>query len=74
MLKAYRTETGDEESTAIVQPGGTYAKMVHNILCYGALFPGEEDTMHQANEKLSIESYMKMARIYARAIHALCCE
>jgi succinyl-diaminopimelate desuccinylase len=48
--------------------------MVNNILCYGALFPGEEDTMHQAGEKLSVESFMKMARIYARAIYALCCE
>ena len=74
LLKAYRDETGDNETPASVQSGGTYAKMVNNILCYGALFPGEEDTMHQAGEKLSVESFMKMARIYARAIYALCCE
>ena len=74
MLKAYRDETGDDETKAIVQAGGTYAKMVDNILCFGALFPGEEDTMHQAGEKLSVESFMKMARIYARAIYALCCK
>lgn len=74
MLKAYREETGDTESAPIVQAGGTYAKMVNNILCYGGMFPGEEDTMHQAGERLSIESFMKMARIYARAIHSLCCE
>jgi succinyl-diaminopimelate desuccinylase len=74
LLKAYRDETGDKETPASVQSGGTYAKMVNNILCFGALFPGEEDTMHQAGEKLSVESFMKMARIYARAIHALCCE
>ena len=74
MLKAYRQETGDEETPAIVQAGGTYAKMVDNILCFGGMFPGEEDTMHQADERLSVESFMKMARIYARAIYALCCE
>ena len=74
LLKAYRDETGDKETPACVQAGGTYAKMVNNILCYGALFPGEEDTMHQAGEKLSVESFMKMARIYARAIYALCCK
>ena len=74
MLKAYRQETGDEETPAIVQAGGTYAKMVDNILCFGGVFPGEEDTMHQADEKLSIESLMKMARIYARALYSLCCE
>ena len=54
--------------------GGTYAKMFNNILAYGAEFPDEEATMHQANEKLSIESFMKMARIYARAIYYLCCQ
>ena len=74
MIGAYVAETGDRESQPIVQPGGTYAKMVNNILCFGAQFPGEENTMHQADEKLSAESFMKMARVYARAICSLCCE
>ncbi len=74
LFKAYRDETGDTETPPMVIPGGTYAKMVNNILCYGGLFPGEEDTMHQADEALSIESFMKMARIYAKAIYSLCCE
>lgn len=74
LLKAYRDETGDNETPSLVLPGGTYAKMVNNILCYGGMFPGEEDTMHQADERLSVDSYMKMARIYARAIYTLCCE
>ena len=74
MLRAYRQETGDEDTPAIVQAGGTYAKMVDNILCFGGVFPGEEDTMHQADEKLSADSLMKMARIYARALYSLCCE
>lgn len=74
LLKAYRDETGDNDSQPIVQSGGTYAKMVGNILCFGALFPGEEDTMHQADERMSVDSFMKMARIYARALYSLCCE
>ena len=74
LLTAYTEETGDNEHTAMVAGGGTYAKMIHNILAFGGLFPGEEDTMHQADEKLSIDSFMKMARIYARAIVSLCCE
>lgn len=74
LLKAYRDETGDSETPSVVLPGGTYAKMVDNILCYGGLFPGEEDTMHQADEQFSVESFMKMARIYARALYLLCCE
>lgn len=74
LLGAYWDETGDRESKAIVQGGGSYAKMVHNILAYGGQFPGEENTMHQADEKLCKESYFKMARVYARAIYSLCCE
>lgn len=74
LLKAYADETGDHESNAIVIGGGTYAKMINNILAFGGLFPGDEDTMHQADERLSIDSYMTMARIYARAIVSLCCE
>ncbi len=74
LLKAYRDETGDFDTDARVSGGGTYAKMVNNILAFGGLFPGEEDTMHQADERISIDSFMKMARIYARAIESLCCK
>lgn len=74
MMEAYREETGDSEAVPMVVGGGTYAKMFDNILAFGAEFPGEEATMHQANEKLNIESFMKMARIYARAIHSICCQ
>ena len=74
LLNAYREETGDKQTPAIVQAGGTYAKMVDNILCFGGMFPGEEDTMHQADERLSLESFFRMARVYARAIYSLCCE
>ena len=74
MMEAYREETGDAEAEPMVIGGGTYAKMFDNILAFGAEFPGEEPTMHQANEKLSIDSLMKMARIYARTIYSLCCQ
>ena len=74
MMDAYRKNTGDTESEPLTIPGGTYAKMVGNILAFGPQFPGEENTMHQADEKVSVESLMKMARIYADTIFALCCE
>ena len=74
MMDAYHEETGDVDAKPMVIGGGTYAKMFNNILAYGAEFPDEEAIMHQANEKLSIESFMKMARIYARAIYYLCCQ
>ena len=74
LMDAYIAESGDTESRAATAAGGSYAKMFNNILCYGGMFPGEENTMHQADEKFSKDSYMKMARVYARAIHALCFE
>lgn len=73
LMEAYREVTGDEESKPVVSPGGTYAKSVNNTLAFGPLFPGEEDTIHQPNERLSIESFEKMAEVYARAIVKICC-
>ena len=74
LMAAYIDETGEKDAEPIVMSGGTYAKMIDNTLAFGALFPDEENTMHQANEKLSIDSLMKMARIYARALYSLCIE
>ena len=74
MMQAYIDETGDTEAQPMTIGGGTYAKMFNNILAYGAAFPEDENTMHQADEKFSIDSFMKMARVYARAIESLCCE
>lgn len=74
LLEAYTEETGDTENKPQVIGGGTYAKLMNRLFCFGAQFPGEEDRMHQANERLSLDSYMKMARIYAKAIYKLCCE
>lgn len=74
LMQAYIDETGDAEAQPMTIGGGTYAKMFNNILAYGGAFPEDEDTMHQADEKFSVESFMKMARIYARAIETLCCE
>ena len=74
LMKAYTDETGDTEAKPMTIGGGTYAKMFDNILAYGAAFPHDENTMHQADEKFSIDSFMKMARVYARAIESLCCK
>lgn len=74
LMQAYKDETGDSEAKPMTIGGGTYAKMFNNILAYGAQFPGEENTMHQADEKFSKDSFMKTARIYARAIRSLCCK
>ena len=73
-MNAYIDETGYSDAQPMTIGGGTYAKMFNNILAYGAAFPEDENTMHQADEKFSVNSFMKMARVYARAIASLCCE
>ena len=74
MMEAYRKHTGDTESQPATVGGGTYAKMFANTLAFGPMFPGEENTMHQADEKLSVESLVKMAHIYADTVFGLCCK
>ena len=72
LIGAYRDETGDQDAQPFVIGGGTYAKHIANTLAFGAMFPGEPDTMHQNDENKSVDLLMKAARIYARAIHAIC--
>lgn len=74
LMEAYVEETGDIENKPIVIGGGTYAKKLERTLAFGALFPGEEDRMHQADERVNLESFVKYAKIYAKAIYKLTCE
>ncbi len=72
LMSAYIEVTGDVVNKPMVIGGGTYAKVLNNTLAFGGLFPGETDTMHQANERLELESFYRMARIYAIAIERTC--
>lgn len=74
LIGAYREETGEHEAVPFIERGNTYAKCVKNILAFGAIFPNEENVMHQCDEYTSVDSLFKMARIYARAIESICCE
>ena len=48
--------------------GGTYAKVLRQGVAFGALFPGEEELAHLANEYESIDSLMLAMKIYANAL------
>ena len=71
LLEVYREQTGDHESQPLIIGGGTYARAMKNVIAYGALFPGDEDRMHQPNERLSVERFLQMTKIYAEAIYKL---
>ena len=68
LMDIYRRHTGDTESQPLVIGGGTYARAMDNIVAFGARFPGKPELEHQKNEKLSIDSLVLMAKIYAEAI------
>ena len=48
--------------------GGSYAKAMPNIVSWGPIFPGEEDTCHAENEYISVKSLMTNAKIFSAAI------
>ena len=74
LIDVYRKHTGDTKNDAFVLGGGTYARCLKKGVAFGLLFPGKEDTMHQANEYLEVEDLLLATAIYAEGIYKLCCE
>ena len=67
LLEAYHEVTGGEKRTIAIG-GGTYAQSMEEGVAFGALFPGETEMAHQADEFIAEESVYQNARIFARAI------
>ena len=74
LMDVYRKHTGDTKNDAFVLGGGTYARCLKKGVAFGLLFPGKQDTMHQANEFIEIEDLLLATAIYAEGIYKLCCE
>jgi succinyl-diaminopimelate desuccinylase len=70
LLEAYENVMG-EHGDPISIGGGTYCKALPNAVSFGALFPGEEETAHQPDEYVSLDSLRKMTHIYAEAMFLL---
>ncbi|MDO4545628.1 MAG: Sapep family Mn(2+)-dependent dipeptidase [Bacillota bacterium] len=68
--EAYEEVTGLTNEFALAY-GGSYAKAMPNIVSWGPIFPGEEDTCHEPNEYLAIESFVKNAEIFTRTIEKI---
>lgn len=70
LLDIYHEQTGLEAHDQVIG-GGTYGRLMKRGVAYGALFPDSIDTMHQANEFMSIDDLMRSTAIYAQAIYEL---
>ncbi len=64
---AYENMTGLKNEYVLAY-GGSYAKAMPNVVSWGPLFPGEEDTCHEENEYITADALIKNCRIFAAAI------
>ena len=70
LLSAYNEITG-ENLSPITIGGGTYARALKCGVAFGPIFPGSESTIHQKDERVSIDVFKKMYEIYYHAIKKL---
>ena len=67
LLEVYRDATGDNAPPKCIG-GGTYAKMLPNVVAFGPLFAGDPVTEHQPDECIDLERLVQNAQIIANAI------
>ena len=70
LMAIYQEKTGDA-SLAMSSGGATFARTMPNCVAFGALFPGAEQTEHQANERASLDDLYRAMDIYAETIYRL---
>lgn len=64
LQEAYEEITG-LDGTPVTTTGGTYAKLMPNIVPFGPSFPGQKGIGHNPNEWMDIEDIILNAKIYA---------
>ncbi|HFH8839699.1 TPA: dipeptidase PepV [Streptococcus agalactiae] len=70
LIAVYEKQTGLKGHEQVIG-GGTFGRLLERGVAYGAMFPGDENTMHQANEYMPLENIFRSAAIYAEAIYEL---
>ncbi len=68
---AYVKVTGDNDSPLLVIGGGTYAKSIPGIIAFGCEFPGVDNHIHDANERLEVRELLLQVEIYTEAVKNL---
>lgn len=70
LSRVYHDVTGREPILHAIG-GGTYARAIRNCVCFGAVYPGEEITVHRPNERASIDEMVLNAKVYGHALYEL---
>lgn len=68
--EVYEEITG-QDGRAVTTTGGTYAKVVPNIVPFGPSFPGQKGIGHLADEWLGLDDLLTNLRIYTEALWRL---
>ena len=71
LMKVYTDCTGDYESKPKSIGGGTYAKMLPNVVAFGPIFPGDEVREHKPDEYMELSRLLDNGNIIAEAMYAL---
>ena len=59
------------DGTPVTTNGGTYAKVMPNIVPFGPSFPGQKGIAHNKDEYMSIDDIILNTKIFANAIYEL---
>lgn len=70
LAAAYERVTG-EDGTPVTTTGGTYAKLMPNIVPFGPSFPGQRGIGHQPMEWMDVSDIVTNAKIYALSLYLL---
>ena len=70
LQKVYNYVTGFN-AEPVTTTGGTYAKIIPNIIAYGPSFPGQKDIAHLPDEWLDLSDLEKITEIYALSLYEI---
>ncbi len=69
LLDAYKYVTGEYDAAPIAIGGGTYARCLKRGVAFGPCFKNEDAKIHEADEYISLDSFLKMSDIYYTALN-----
>lgn len=70
LVHTYERVTGGD-GAPVTTTGGTYAKLMPNIVPFGPSFPGQKGIGHQPNEWMDVDDLIVNAKIYALSLYLL---
>lgn len=70
-LQQVYTDVTKSDSIPVTTTGGTYAKIIPNIIAYGPSFPGQKDIAHLPDEWFDLSDLQKITEIYALSLYEI---